>query len=71
MSASTVATKTSAALRRGKPKGQKPRPDLKVVNDIEITIDESRDALLTDFGKIKTPAFNLLAYRCLLGLDYR
>ncbi|RIJ32014.1 ribonucleoside-diphosphate reductase subunit alpha [Henriciella algicola] len=51
MSASTVATKTSAALRRGKPKGQKPRPDLKVVNDIEITIDESRDALLTEFGK--------------------
>ncbi|WP_084396244.1 ribonucleoside-diphosphate reductase subunit alpha [Henriciella aquimarina] len=50
MSASNVATTTKAALRRGKPKGEV-RPELKVVSEIEIEIDPSRDALLTDFGK--------------------
>ncbi|MGB3625779.1 MAG: ribonucleoside-diphosphate reductase subunit alpha [Henriciella sp.] len=50
MSASNAATNTKAALRRGKPKGEA-RPELKLVSDIEITIDDSRDALLTEFGK--------------------
>ena len=50
MSASNVATKEKAAARRGKPKGQT-RPELKIVGDIEIVTDESRDALLTEFGK--------------------
>ncbi len=50
MSASNAATTTKASLRRGKPKGQA-RPELKLVSDIEITIDNSRDALLTEFGK--------------------
>ena len=50
MSASNAATTTKASLRRGKPKGQA-RPELKLVSDIEVTIDNSRDALLTEFGK--------------------
>ncbi|MEM5515493.1 ribonucleoside-diphosphate reductase subunit alpha [Henriciella sp. AS95] len=50
MSASNAATTTKAALRRGKPKGQM-KPDLKLVTDMEIKTDPSRDANLTEFGK--------------------
>ena len=70
MSASNAATTTKAGLRRGKPKGQA-RPDLKLVSNIEIEIDESRDALLTEFGKKTLEDRYLLAGETYQGMFAR
>ncbi|MEL6257937.1 MAG: ribonucleotide reductase N-terminal alpha domain-containing protein, partial [Pseudomonadota bacterium] len=51
MSASEAVAKTKvSATRKGKPKGAGAL-ELRVVEGFKVEVDESRDALLTDFGK--------------------
>ena len=51
MSASEAVNSAAAKARRGKPKSRQ-SVDLRVVDGFKVEIDSSRDALLTEFGKV-------------------
>ncbi|MEO0981145.1 MAG: ribonucleoside-diphosphate reductase subunit alpha [Pseudomonadota bacterium] len=71
MSASkAVAESKSAAVRRGKPKGAG-GVELRVVEGFKVEIDETRDALLTDFGKKTLEDRYLLAGETFQGMFAR